>query len=290
MTRLRLFVCWCLLSCAGVAQAQPFDARHKAKVLAFGDSILFEAQSYTKWLLTAADKAEAQFYATSGSALCAWFPGAEDPQNVIPVDIETQVREYKPDVVILQFWGNPNAFAISPCMGDLKRGDEDYYARYASDANAAMVHVFNGAWAAGITMPKVYWVMQPPDPYTPDVPRRLNEIYRALAADDTWAPSVRFPDAGRDVSRAFVGGDRYGHTRWLPCLSGWESVAAGTCRATAMGEFNVVRDGTDAVPGIHFCPSEGILSCQGDCSVYSSGALRYSIGIADPILTELDLR
>lgn len=281
------FVLWC--GAANPALAQSCADDHRTKVLAIGDSILFETQHYLTWLLEAGQKAEVRVFATSGSAICAWFPGAADPQNVIPTDIESQVREFQPDVVVFQFWGNVNAFAISPCMGELKRGAEDYYARIAADAQAAMIHVFNGAWSAGIAMPKVFWALQPPDPYTQAAPSRNNDSYRALGEDDSWADSVRFPDAGRDVSRAFVGQDRYGYTRWLPCLQGWESVAAGTCRDTMLGAFNVVRDGTDNAPGIHFCPSEGHLDAFGDCSVYSSGALRYALGIAGPILDEFDL-
>lgn len=284
----RLLLAAALVTLAAHAHAQPYSPQHKAKVLMFGDSILFESKNYATWALQLAGKAEVRAYAVSGSALCAWFPDSGSA-GVIPTDIVTQVRDWKPDAVVFQFWGNANFYDISPCMGALERGADDYYERYRADAVAAMWHVLAGALDANIQMPKVYWVMQPPDPYVPDAPRRINEGYRALAQDPNW-DSVRFADAGLEVSLARKDGDRYGYTRWLPCMPDWESVEENTCRATGYGGLNVVRDGTDENPGIHFCPSEGTLNDKGDCSVYASGALRYALGMANPILDELGLR
>jgi len=286
---LRLSLAAALVLVASRSYAQPFSSDHKAKVLMFGDSILFESKHYARWALELGGKAEVRAFATSGSALCAWFPGSGSSEFWIPTDIATQVREWKPDAVVFQFWGNANFLDISPCMGDLQRGDPDHYRRYREDAVAAMWHVLRGALDAEIATPKVYWVLQPPDPYRPEIPRLIDEGYRQLATDDTWS-TVRFADAGDSVSLSQRGGGRYDYTRWLPCLPGWESVENNTCRATGYGGLNIVRDGSDANQGIHFCPEDGRIDDDGACSVYSSGALRYGLGIANPILDELGLR
>lgn len=290
MTRhtLRLLLLAALMLVHARAFAEPFTVDHKAKVLMVGDSILFESKNVATWALTLSNKAEVRAFAVPGTALCAWFKDSGSPAPVT-TDIATQVREWKPDAVVFQFWGNPNAFGLSPCMGDLARGTDEYYARYRADAEAAMYHVLRGALDAQIAMPKVYWVLQPPDPALADAPRRIDEGYRALADNPSW-DTVRFADAGAAVSLAANGGDRYGYTRWLPCLPGWESVEEKTCRATAYGGLNIVRDGTDEQQGIHFCPFDGTVENDGECSVYSSGALRYGFGIANPILDELGLR
>ena len=275
------------------AAAQPFSTGNPARILAVGDSILNEAKYPLTQALDATGKARVTSHALSGSALCSWFDDSLGRGIRWDQALKRSVATLKPHAIIMQFWGNDDAFGTNPCMAARRRGTREYFAKYEGDTYRAMQLIQEGARQAGIAMPLVFWVKQPPQPPLGGViiertPRELDNRYYYGVGD--LRGRARFPDAGREVSAAMLGGDRYGYVLELPCLF-FETADKQQCGVEAPPGYNRVRDHALSFGderGIHFCPVGANL--DGTCSVFSSGALRYGYAIANDIIDELRLR
>jgi ribosomal protein L24E len=185
------------------------------------------------------------FVRTYVSAPCDWLP-----------EMPGDVASFQPTAVVLEFAGDN----FTPCMSGYQLGSPQYYAKYQADTQSAI----NVLRAAGSV---VYLVGIPYDNNTSLNPNvaNLNEIYASLAAANT---GVNYVDAGQAVmlNGAF--------TWTLPCLPGEP--------CTGPSGTNVVR-GPD---GSHFCPSgsDTINGYFAECTVYSSGALRFAGAMLKPVL------
>jgi hypothetical protein len=171
--------------------------------------------------------------------------------------------------VVVEFSGN----ALTPCMldpdGEPLAGAA-YLDRYRADAEA-VVKIFSPLEArlyfAGAPSPAV---VGGDDSFRGG---RLDDAYRELAA--ARGPRVAFVDAGAAVL------DRGRWTRSLPCLP--EEPCGGSTDGSP--PVNVVR----APDGNHFCPvaKHAVSGVTGDCPVWSSGAYRYALAMAQPVLDAL---
>lgn len=258
------------------------------RVIYVGDSIAFETSPVVKYVAVSRGFS----YAAStkgGMAICDFFPETEEGAGTfrtwsepVPPNLYDLVAFMKPQVVVMQFWGN--SWIYTPCMkvgGEpLAPGSAAYYDRYAADAERAMEIIESAADAGGFAAPKVLWVLQGPDKGKPDRPRVLNASYTALA--ETW-PNAGTIDAGREVSMAayyYDPGDRYGWTEWLPCTQYERDT--NHCK-DAYGGVAQIHKSDDT---IHFCL--GKTDANGLCDVWSPGIQRYGLAIAAAIERELE--
>ncbi|MGW6027682.1 SGNH/GDSL hydrolase family protein [Streptomyces sp. NPDC055214] len=211
------------------------------KVLYLGDSLAMENQNVLGDLLRADLGARYRSAPYSGTTLCDYLDGTSDDSLVPDKDkAAALVREERPDYVVLQFWGN--AWGYTPCMDGITydKAQQKYFDRYAADAKAlaAQIHGAGGS-GAGAGGPRIVWVLQGPDPITPDRVRRVNGIYAAQAK----ASGDLVADAGRTVAPA---ADRYTWVEKLPCTA-WERSHTAYC--TGAGRAALHR-GDDY---LHFC-------------------------------------
>ncbi|TWP47544.1 hypothetical protein FKR81_31775 [Lentzea tibetensis] len=170
-----------------------------------------------------------------GTAICDYL--ADSPTWLPPsAKLDTAIRTLRPDLVVLQFWGND---FWSPCANDTRRGTDAFYDRYFWNALSARREISAAADAAGIPRPAMLWVLQAPSPDR-EIPRRLNEIYSYVAE----LSGDRVSDAGATV----VSGDRYAFTRFVPCTPA--ELGTPSCTEPS-GTTRVHADSDD----IHFCPS-----------------------------------
>lgn len=212
---------------------------HSPKVLYLGDSLAMENQNVLGDLLRADLGARYRSAPYSGTTLCDYLDGTDDDSLVPDKDkAAALVREERPDYVVLQFWGN--AWGYTPCMDGITydKARQKYFDRYAADAKALAAQI-HGAGGSGADRPRIVWVLQGPDPITPDRVRRVNGIYaaQAKASGDVVA------DAGRTVAPA---ADRYTWVEKLPCTA-WERSHSAYC--TDSGRTALHR-GDDY---LHFC-------------------------------------
>lgn len=181
-----------------------------------------------------------------GVGICDYLAGTS---TWLPASakFDRAVREVRPDLVVLQFWGNDY---WSPCVRD-QRGSQAFYDQYFWNALSARREIDAAASSTGIPRPKMLWVLQAPMPHPQrDVPRRLNEIY-AYAAD---LSQDRVTDAGGTVSMAVYPydnrpRDRYEFTRFLPCTN----EERGTPLCTDPQSFGGVTRLHADTDDIHFC-------------------------------------
>jgi hypothetical protein len=179
-----------------------------------------------------------------GTGICDYL--ADQPTWLPPsAKLDTAIRELRPSLVILQFWGND---FWSPCADDVRRGTQEFYNRYFWNALSARREINTAADAVGMPRPRMLWVLQAPMP-DPEVPRRLNEIYRYVA-DFT---GDRVSDAGATVSPSGA------FTRVVPC-SDEPGCVDGVARVHAEGD------------DIHFCPDGTVAR---GCGVVAPGINRY---------------
>ncbi|MEV0113504.1 SGNH hydrolase domain-containing protein [Streptomyces sp. NPDC050844] len=180
------------------------------KVLYLGDSLAMENQNVLGELLRDELGATYRSAPYSGTTLCDYLDDT-DKDSLVPDKHKAAalVRAERPDVVVLQFWGN--AWGYTPCMDGITydKQREKYFERYAADAKALAAQIDAAAGADG---PRVVWVLQGPDPITPDRVRRVNGIYERQAK----ASGGRVADAGRAVAPA---SDRYAWAEKLPCTA-----------------------------------------------------------------------
>ncbi|WP_199546759.1 SGNH/GDSL hydrolase family protein [Streptomyces sp. N35] len=248
---------------AGDGQAAP--DQDPVPALYLGDSLAMENQLVLTGLLKKTATVRNAPY--SGTTLCDYLERAKDRLLVPPQHTAAAlVREEKPAVVLLQFWGN--SWGYTPCMGSIVQGSEAYYKRYAADTRALTAEIERAAADAGIARPTIVWVLQGPDPMSADRIRRINAIYerQAAASGDITA------DAGAAVSRA---GDRYTHVQRLPCTP-YEREHPEYCTD---GDSTRLHRDDDY---LHFCLAPTTRTPK-PCPKRSPGILRYSKAIADAV-------
>lgn len=227
-----------------------------ARVVAFGDSLLSEAEAYLVWV-GGATGFEVRVSSLGGTAICDWFDRA--------VGVEKT-----PDAYVFAFSGN----GMTPCMQDPYGKSLTRSAladRYAHDVTQTM-------YLVGSEVP-VYWVLAP-------VPRHAGNAADARVVGDAieraagaW-PNVTLVDANRIISPDGVWSEALPCLWFEPCLG---PVAKGV-------PSNVVR----SPDGAHFCPA-GAKPVEGvtpHCDTYSSGAMRYALTMLNAMasLKEAPLR
>ncbi|MFI9615152.1 SGNH/GDSL hydrolase family protein [Streptomyces sp. NPDC052023] len=228
-------------------------------VLYLGDSLAMENQKVLGEELRRDLRARYTSAPYSGTTLCDYLEGTgmrslvPDPDKAAAL-----VRSVRPDFVVLQFWGN--AWDYTPCMDGISydASRDRYLERYAADARRLAEQID----AAGRDRrPRIVWVLQGPDPMTPDRVRRVNAVYedRAKAAGDLVA------DAGGAVSPA---GARYTWTQYLPCTA-YERAHPDYCTQPAGDRTALHRDDDY----LHFCLAP-TTSTPRPCPVRSPGILR----------------
>lgn len=220
----------------------------KPAALLIGDSLTVEAGPMWKLILGHRGVVPEQ-HSFGGTAPCDWFG-----------DIESTVATLRPAVVVFSFVGT----TLTPCTRG-SHGEpllpDALAARYHADAERATE-------LAGRFGATVVWTTGP-------VP--------ATPLPGYWQIRAAFEDVARTHSRTrYVDGDEliaphgmYAETQ--PCLFFEPCEAAGQ---------NRVR----APDGIHFCPlsvPSPVEQIDGRCRVYSSGATRYGIVLANPVLRAL---
>jgi hypothetical protein len=231
--------------------------RANRRVILYGDSLAFEARDAFALSLQRGNDVEVVDRTFGGTAIC-------DRLDRMRRDL----HDLQPSAVVLEFVGND----VTPCMrgptGPLT-GD-DLLRKYRDDARTA-TQIFAGA---GV---RVYWMGAPSTATTEEaVFAGVRRGYEAESGRLTFAtpplPRVRYVDAGQ----AALDGGRFATT--LPCLP-----SEGTGEGCVDGRIPV-----RALDGLHFCP---VRKGPGDdrCPVYSGGAVRFGLAMAQPIRRDLGL-
>ncbi|MFD9910356.1 SGNH/GDSL hydrolase family protein [Streptomyces sp. NPDC059063] len=244
--------------------------RPKPTVLYLGDSLAMENQVVLGGLLR--DRLGARYTSApySGTTLCDYLEGTGEDSLVPDKDkAAALVRSTRPDFVVLQFWGN--AWGYTPCMDGITydKARERYFARYEADARRLAGQIGDAARDAGARPPKVVWVLQGPDPITPDRVRQVNDIYRRRGA----AHAELLADAGRAVSPATA---RYTWVRELPCTA-YERAHPSYC--TEPGGRTALHLKDDY---LHFCLAP-TTSKPKPCQVRSPGIRRIGQAVTDAV-------
>ncbi|MDC0769824.1 SGNH hydrolase domain-containing protein [Streptomyces sp. HD] len=230
-------------------------------VLYLGDSLAMEAQQVLGQELRRGLRATYTSAPYSGTTLCDYLEGTGE-RSLVPVADKAAalVRRLRPDFVVLQFWGN--AWGYTPCMDGITHdaSPEKYFRRYQAD----MKRLADQISAAG--QARIVWVLQGPDPITPDRVRRVNALYelRAGASGDLLA------DAGRTVSAT---GARYSWVQHLPCTA-YERAHPGYCTQPGRDRTALHRDDDY----LHFCLAP-TTSTPKPCPVRSPGIRRIALEI-----------
>ncbi|MFC8664702.1 MULTISPECIES: SGNH/GDSL hydrolase family protein [Streptomyces] len=247
--------------------------RSRPTVLYLGDSLAMENQKVLGGLMRDELKARYTSAPYSGTTLCDYLEGTGKDSLVPPKDkAAALVRSLRPDFVVLQFWGN--AWGYTPCMDGIThdKARDKYFARYTADARRLTDQI---AGAAGGARPKVVWVLQGPDPMTPDRVRRVNAIYERQAA----ASGDLLADAGKAVSPASA---RYTWTQYLPCTA-YEREHKPYC--TQPGSDRTALHIDDDY--LHFCLVPTTTTPR-PCPVRSPGILRITRAITRAVASQLD--
>jgi hypothetical protein len=237
-----------VLAVARPAVAAPDPVR----VVVYGDSLSAEAGPYLEGLAHDVAGVGSVVRAAPGGATCDLFD-----------QMARDAARLRPALVIVQFSGNN----LTACMRD-REGHaltgEAWLAKYRADTDHA-IRLLR-------PMRAPIWLATSPvgllaERKGEDDVVRIAAMYRQLAARRA---GVRVADAARSVL-AF---GRY-WTRTLPCLA-HEPCAGGV--DTNADRVNQVR----AFDGVHFCPAPH--TSGSSCPVWSSGALRYALGLLVPAL------
>ncbi|GAA3128266.1 SGNH/GDSL hydrolase family protein [Streptomyces rectiviolaceus] len=240
------------------------------KVLYLGDSLAMENQTALGDQLRAGLGARYRSAPYSGTTLCDYLDDTGKDSLVPDKDkAATLVREQRPDYVVLQFWGN--AWGYTPCMDGITYDKErqKYFDRYAADAKAlaSQIHA-----AGGADRPRIVWVLQGPDPITPDRVRRVNGIYEAQAR----ASGGIAADAGRVVAPA---ADRYRWVEKLPCTA-YERKNPPYCTGAGLA---ALHRGDDY---LHFCLAPTTAKSR-PCPARSPGIRRMTAAITEAVASDL---
>ncbi|GAA1935083.1 hypothetical protein GCM10009837_71160 [Streptomyces durmitorensis] len=211
------------------------------KVLYLGDSLAMENQNVLGDLLRSELGARYRSAPYSGTTLCDYLDDT-GKDSLVPDKHKAAalVRAERPDYVVLQFWGN--AWGYTPCMDGITydKARQKYFDRYAADAKALASQIHEAA-GGGADKPRIVWVLQGPDPITPDRVRRVDAIYEAQAR----ASGGIVADAGRAVSPA---SDRHKWVEKLPCTA-YETENPAYCTEPGRSRTALHR-GDDY---LHFC-------------------------------------
>ncbi|CAM5743161.1 hypothetical protein [Streptomyces hirsutus] len=228
-------------------------------VLYLGDSLAMENQEVLGRELRGGLRARYTSAPYSGTTLCDYLEGSAERSLVPAADkAAALVRSLRPDYVVLQFWGN--AWGYTPCMDGITydAARERYLERYAADARRLTEQI---AAAGAARPPRVVWVLQGPDPITPDRVRRVNALYEERAA----ASGGLLADGGKAVSPA---GARYTWSQYLPC-NAYERAHPEYCTQRDRDRTALHRDDDY----LHFCLAP-TTSTPKPCPVRSPGILR----------------
>ncbi|MGW6737861.1 SGNH/GDSL hydrolase family protein [Streptomyces sp. NPDC055013] len=225
-------------------------------VLYLGDSLAMEAQDVLGQELRRELRATYTSAPYSGTTLCDYLEGTGE-RSLVPVADKAAalVRKVRPDFVVLQFWGN--AWGYTPCMDGITHdaSPEKYFKRYEADLKRLTDQIA----AAGET--RIVWVLQGPDPITPDRVRRVNALYEVRAG----ASGGLLADAGKALSAA---GARYSWVQYLPCTA-YEREHAEYCTQPDRDRTALHRDDDY----LHFCLAP-TTSKPKPCPARSPGILR----------------
>ena len=283
--------------------AAAFSSTDRARVLYVGDSISFETRDTVTFFVAGTGKADVRYIGIGGSAICDVI-GNETRWLDAYNKLARQVREFRPHIIALTFWGNPVGY--SKCAPP-DRGSDSFYERYLSDARAAVQEIRTAATAAGIGQPMIRWVLQGPDKSNKEISRRMNQIYQQVAGE---SPNSGTIDAGHEVSMAAypfgsVPDARYTWTEFLPCTA----IERGTAFCTEPQAYGGVtrlhkqqrNPWTNAIEpdAIHFC-LDGHLDAQTGqqlindpdpwrCDNASPGVLRFGLRVAADINAALGI-
>jgi hypothetical protein len=241
------------------APASPRNPVKAPTVLYLGDSLAMEAQTVLGQELSRDLHAKYTGAPYSGTTVCDYLEGTGAKSLVPDRDkAAALVRSLHPDYVVLQFWGN--AWGYTWCMDGItyNTSHETYFKRYRADLERLTGQI---AAAGGAHRPTIVWVLQGPDPITPDRIRRVNALYeeRAAASGDVTA------DAGRAVSPA---GARYTWAQYLPCTA-YEHDHPAYCTQPDRDRTALHLD----KDYLHFCLAP-TTSTPKPCPVRSPGILR----------------
>jgi len=230
----------------------------RLRVALYGDSLAVEAQAFFAQAVTSGDHAEVLLRTLGGTAICDFLK-----------TMRADLSEEPPDVVVMEFSGN----ALTDCVNPGHRDDVDYYRRYHADADAVM-ELYE---PLGIP---VYWVSAP---ISRSIAREgdsrwesLNRMYSELSDHHDGAVYV---DAGEALTR---GGE---YAALLPCVDG--EPCAGIRDPVSGRPANRIRN----PDGTHFCPvvtNTGRVGSR-DCPVWSSGAWRFGLAMAEPLIRDFQL-
>ncbi|MGY3200198.1 SGNH/GDSL hydrolase family protein [Streptomyces sp. TE5632] len=240
----------------GAASGEPPEP---PTVLYLGDSLAMENQKVLGRELRKDLRARYTSAPYSGTTLCDYLEGSARRSLVPAADkAAALVRSLRPDYVVLQFWGN--AWDYTPCMDGITydASPEKYFERYAAAARR-LTEQIRAAGAA--RPPRIVWVLQGPDPITPDRVRRVNTLYEEHAA----ASGGLVADAGGAVSPA---GARYTWSQYLPC-DAYERAHPEYCTQQGRGRTALHLDDDY----LHFCLAP-TTSTPRPCPVRSPGILR----------------
>jgi hypothetical protein len=229
--------------------------RTNQRVILYGDSLAFESRDVFVLSLQRGGDVEVVDRTFGGTAICDRIS-----------EMRQDLHDLQPSAVAFEFIGNN----LTPCMrgptGPLTGAA--LVQKYRDDASTA-TELFAGA---GV---RVYW-MGAPSTATAEagVFAGIRHGYAAEAGRLTYATpptsGVRYVDAGQ----ALLDGGRFAAT--LPCLP-----PEGAGEGCVDGRIPV-----RAPDGLHFCP---VRTSPGTdrCPVYSSGAVRFGLAMAQPIRRDL---
>ncbi|MFC9504560.1 SGNH/GDSL hydrolase family protein [Streptomyces sp. NPDC057002] len=250
------------------ASSAPRAPAKAPRVLYLGDSLAMENQRVLGQELRRDLRATYTSAPYSGTTLCDYLEGTAE-RSLVPARDKAAalVRSLRPDFVVLQFWGN--AWDFTWCMDKITYDGsrERYFERYEADARRLVEQI---ATAGGARRPRIVWVLQGPDPITPDRVRRVNGLYERLAAGSDGIVA----DAGRTVS---PGSDRYTWTQHLPCTA-YERAHPDYCTQPGRDRTALHRDDDY----LHFCLAP-TTSTPKPCPVRSPGILRIAREITKTI-------
>jgi hypothetical protein len=233
------------------ATAPADGPRHGARILVYGDSLTWDARAYLPGI-AAAMGVQVEERSFPGVAICDYLP-----------DVRTRVRDHRPDVVVLAFYGNSRTPCMTDGAGGYRRG-RDKAEKYEADATvAARLALRHGADVVLVGAPRSRDQMRDPGW------ERVRNAYRRVA--QRYPERVSFADAGHDIAPGGV------YTETQPCLPRERDLrdadGARPCRANRI----VVRSSD----GLHFCPDalDIVDHRAGSCPTYMSGAYRYGATI-----------
>jgi hypothetical protein len=257
------------------APASPSGPAVRPRVLYLGDSLAMEAQNVLGRQLRTDLAATYTSAPYSGTTLCDYLEGT-GKRSLVPDSDKAAalVRARHPDYVVLQFWGN--AWGYTWCMDGITydASQQRYFTRYRADLRRLTEQI---ADAGGNRRPKIVWVLQGPDPITPDRVRRVNEMYEQQAA----ASGDIVSDAGATVSPA---GARYTWAQDLPCTA-YEHQHDGYCTEPGR-DRTALHHGKDY---LHFCLAPTTPTPK-PCPARSPGILRIARAITQTIAERVRAR